>query len=62
MDVDGYAKAALERAEGVAQLREYLDAQKTDWDRMEDMKRKMDRKMQELDRKNRKNRNEDETP
>jgi hypothetical protein len=53
IDVDGYAKAALERAEGVAQLREYLDAQKTDWDRMEDMKRQMDQKMQELDRKNR---------
>jgi hypothetical protein len=53
MDVDGYAKAALERAEGVAQLREYLEAQKTDWDRMEDMKRQMDQKMQELDRKNR---------
>jgi hypothetical protein len=54
IDVDGYAKAALERAEGVAQLREYLEAQKTDWDRMEDMKRQMDQKMQELDRKNRK--------
>jgi hypothetical protein len=53
IDVDGYAKAALERAEGVAQLREYLEAQKTDWDRMEDMKRQMDQKMQELDRKNR---------
>jgi hypothetical protein len=53
IDVDAYAKAALERAEGVTQLRDYLESRKTDYDRMEDMKREMDRKMEELDRKNR---------
>jgi hypothetical protein len=53
IDVDAYAKAALARAEGVTQLREYLESRKTDYDRMEDMKRRMDQKMEELDRKNR---------
>jgi hypothetical protein len=53
IDVDAFAKAALERAEGVTQLRDYLESRKTDYDRMEDMKREMDRKMEELDRKNR---------
>jgi len=51
IDVDSFAKAAIEKAEGVAELREYLDAQKTDWDRMEELKREMDDQMDRLDEK-----------
>lgn len=51
IDVDSFAKAAIERAEGVTELREYLDSQKTDWDRMEELKRKMDDQMERLDEK-----------
>lgn len=49
IDVDAVAKQALEKAEGVTMLREYLDSRKTDWDRMEDLKRKMDQQMAQLD-------------
>lgn len=52
VNIDSIAKAAVERAEGVKELRNYLDARKTDWDRMEEIRREQDRRMEELDRKN----------
>ena len=53
IDVDAVAKQALDKAEGVTMLREYLDSRKTDWDRMEDLKRKMDQQMAQLDEQQR---------
>lgn len=49
IDSDAVAKAAIERAQNALELRRFLDERKTDWDRMEDMKRKLDAEMQELD-------------
>jgi len=49
IDSDAVAKAAIERAQNALELRRFLDEQKTDWDRMEEMKRKLDAEMQELD-------------
>jgi hypothetical protein len=49
IDTDKVAQAAIERAQNTLELRNYLDARKTDWDRMEEMKRSLDREMQNLD-------------
>ncbi len=49
IDSDAVAKAAIERAQNALELRRFLDERKTDWDRMEDMKRKLDADMQLLD-------------
>lgn len=49
IDSDKVAKAAIERAQNALELRRFLDERKTDWDRMEDMKRKLDAEMQVLD-------------
>jgi hypothetical protein len=49
IDTDQVAKAAIDRAQNALELRRFLDERKTDWDRMEDMKRKLDSDMQDLD-------------
>jgi hypothetical protein len=49
IDTDAVAQAAIDRATNTLELRRFLDERKTDWDRMEDMKRKMDAEMQDLD-------------
>ena len=49
IDTDKVARAAIDRAQNALELRNYLDARKTDWDRMEDLKRNLDRDMQNLD-------------
>lgn len=51
INVDQFAKQAIERAEGVTELRNYLESQKTDWDRMKELQQKMDAQMDELDAK-----------
>ena len=49
IDSEAVAKAAIARAQGVLELRKFLDDSKTDWDRFEDMKRKIDSEMEGLD-------------
>jgi hypothetical protein len=49
VDSEQVAKAALDKARNTLELRDYLDKQKTDWDRMEEMRKKMDRQVVELD-------------
>jgi len=49
IDVDSFAKAALQKAEGSLELRNYLDQRKTDWDRMEELRREMDARMDRID-------------
>lgn len=49
IDSEQVAKAAIDRAQNALELRRFLDERKTDWDRMEDMKRKLDAEMQDLD-------------
>ena len=43
------AQDAIDRANNAKELREYLDARKTDTDRMVEMRRKMDQEMQDFD-------------
>ena len=49
IDSEAVAKAAIERAQNALELKRFLEEKKTDWDRMEEMKRKLDAEMQELD-------------
>lgn len=49
VDSEQVAKAALDKARNTLELTDYLDKQKTDWDRMEEMRKKMDRQVVELD-------------
>lgn len=49
IDSEQVAQEALDRARNSMELREYLEAQKTDWDRMEEIRKKMDEEMAELD-------------
>lgn len=49
INTEQFAKDAMERAEGALELRRYLEERKTDFDRMEDLKRKLDSDMQDLD-------------
>lgn len=49
VDSDQIAKAALDRAQNMLELKNMLEKQKTDWDRMEELKRSLDRQMQNLD-------------
>jgi len=53
IDTEAFAQAALDKASATLELRNYLDSNKSDWDKMEDIKREMDKQMQDLDRKNR---------
>lgn len=49
IDSDRVAQEAIDRAQNVLELKRYLEERKTDWDRMEDLKRDLDRNMQNLD-------------
>jgi len=49
VDSEAVAKAAIAKAQGVLELRKFLDESKSDWDRFEDMKRKIDSEMENLD-------------
>jgi hypothetical protein len=49
IDTEKYAQAAIDKARNTLELRQFLDERKTDWDKMEDIKRKLDADMQDLD-------------
>ena len=49
VDSEKVAQEALDRARNSLELREFLEAQKTDWDRMEEIRKKMDKQMADLD-------------
>ena len=49
IDTERLAQAAIDKARNTLELRRFLDERKTDWDKMEDMKRKLDADMQDLD-------------
>lgn len=49
VDSEQVAQAALDKARNTLELRDYLDQQKTDWNRMEEMRKKMDQQVVELD-------------
>lgn len=49
VDSESVAQAALDKAQNALELRRFLEESKTDWDRMEDIKRKLDSEMQSLD-------------
>ena len=49
IDTSQVAQDAIDRANTAKELREYLDARKTDTDRMVEMRRKMDQEMQDFD-------------
>ena len=51
IDTQALANAAIERAKNTLELRRYLDENKTDWQKMEEIKKKMDQEMNELDAK-----------
>ncbi|GKY99122.1 hypothetical protein MPSEU_000867700 [Mayamaea pseudoterrestris] len=53
IDVDAFVEQALTKAENMQSLREYLDARKTDGERMRDIRRMQDQQMAKLDSKNR---------
>jgi hypothetical protein len=53
IDTQAYAQAALDRASNSLSLRKYLDDNKSDQEKMNDMKRIMDQQMEALDSKNR---------
>lgn len=49
IDTEKYAQAAINKARNTLELRQFLDERKTDWDKMEDMKKKLDADMQDWD-------------
>mmetsp|Transcript_21190 Transcript_21190/g.50320 ORF Transcript_21190/g.50320 Transcript_21190/m.50320 type:complete len:252 (-) Transcript_21190:256-1011(-) len=49
IDAEAVAQQALDKASNTLELRRFLDERKTDYDRMEEMKRKLDASMQDLD-------------
>ncbi|VEU34520.1 unnamed protein product [Pseudo-nitzschia multistriata] len=49
IDAELIAQQALDKANSTMELRNFLEERKTDYDRMEEMKRKLDSTMQELD-------------
>jgi hypothetical protein len=49
IDTDKVAQEAIDKAQNALELKRYLESRKTDWDRMEDLKRNLDKTMQELD-------------
>ncbi|GAX11779.1 hypothetical protein FisN_7Lh161 [Fistulifera solaris] len=51
VDSMAVAQAAIDKANATLELKRFLEDQKTDWDKMEDIRKKMDRQMQELDEK-----------
>ena len=51
IDTQQVAQAALDKASSTLELKKYLEDNKTDWDRMEDIRRKMDEDMENFDRR-----------
>ena len=51
IDTQALANAAIERAKNTLELRRYLDENKTDWQKMEEIRKKMDQEITELDAK-----------
>jgi len=49
IDSEAVAREALDKAQGAVELRRYLEESKTDWDRMEELKKKLDAEMVGLD-------------
>lgn len=49
VDTLALANAAVERAKNTLELRRYLDENKTDWQKLEDIKKKMDTEMTIID-------------
>lgn len=49
VDSKQVAQAALDKASSSLELRKFLDERKTDYDKMEDLKRKMDEDMEKFD-------------
>jgi hypothetical protein len=52
IDVDSFVATALVQAERVTLLPSYMDEQKTDWDRMDDIKRELDARSSKLQKRN----------
>lgn len=51
VDSMAVAQAAIDKANATLELKRFLEDKKTDWDKMEDIRKEMDRQMQELDEK-----------
>uniref|UniRef100_A0A7S2XR90 Uncharacterized protein n=1 Tax=Attheya septentrionalis TaxID=420275 RepID=A0A7S2XR90_9STRA len=49
VDTNGVAQAALDRARNSMELRSFLEAQKTDWDRMNDIRKTLDSQTSQLE-------------
>ena len=49
IDTLALANAAVERAKNTLELRRYLDENKTDYQKMEELRKKMDQEMNDLD-------------
>jgi hypothetical protein len=49
IDSEKFAKDAIARAQNTLELRRFLDERKTDWDKMEEMKKSLDEGMQNFD-------------
>lgn len=49
IDTDKVAQDAIDRAQNALELRNYLESRKSDWDRMEEMKKSIDQNMKKLD-------------
>jgi hypothetical protein len=49
IDSEKVAQQAIDKAQNMLELKNYLESRKTDWDRMEDMKRNLDKTMQDID-------------
>eukprot|EP00978_Attheya_sp_CCMP212_P043474 scaffold284646_cov46-Attheya_sp.AAC.1 len=49
VDTDAVAQAALDRARNSMELRSFLEAQKTDWDRMNDIRKTLDSQTSQLE-------------
>ena len=50
VDTEAIANAALEKVYGAMELKDYLERNKTDRDRMEEMRRKIDMQLSELEK------------
>lgn len=51
IDSMAVAQAAIDKANATLELKRFLEDKKTDWDKMEEIRKKMDRQMEELDEK-----------
>jgi hypothetical protein len=49
IDTTAVAQAAVDKAKNTLELKRFLDERKTDWDKMEDMKKKLDADMTKMD-------------